>query len=168
MSAPASSSTPTAAPAGAKAEWATPSTLLLLLIIRLLIVWAEGVAASLRQRTETTDLTGLMRAFGTTDTALLLERFTIGLRRLRALEAEVLSGPPDLSRDPQRKPMGAASSPRIPSASQPPGLTPEDVHLLPALTPRRRSDAPVRATGPPRTPYQSETAPTGPNHPLTH
>jgi hypothetical protein len=166
MSAPAPLSTPTAAPAGAKAEWATSSTLLLLLIIRLLIVWAEGVAASLRQRTETTDLTGLMRAFGTTDTALLLARFTHGLQRLRALEAEVLGGPPDLSRDPQRKPMGAASSPRIASASQPPGLKPEHVHL-PALTPRRRTAAPVRATGPPRTPSQSEKPPTGPNHPLT-
>ena len=168
MSAPASLSTPTAAPTGAKAGCATPSTLLLLFIIRLLIVWAEGVATSLRQRTETTDLTGLMRAFGTTDTALLLERFTTGLQRLRALEAEVLAGPPDLSRDPQRSPIGAASSPRIPSASQPPGLTPEDVHLLPAaLTPERRAAAPVRATGPPRTPSQSEKAPTGPNHPLT-
>jgi hypothetical protein len=35
-----------------------------------------------------------MRAFGTTDTALILERFTCGLQRLRALEAEVLAGPP--------------------------------------------------------------------------
>jgi hypothetical protein len=157
MSAPASLSTPTAAPTGAKAEWATLSTLLLLIIIRLLIVWAEGVAASLRQRTETSDLTDLMRAFGTTDTALILERFTCGLQRLRALEAEVLAGPPDLSRDPQRKPMGAASSPRIPSAAPPPGLTPEDVHLLPALMPDRRTAAPVRATGPPRTPLSPKS-----------
>ena len=167
MSAPASLSSPTAAPTGAQADWAAPSTLLLLFIIRMLILWAEGVATSLRQRTETTDLPDLMRAFGTTDTALILERFTCGLQRLRALEAEVLAGPPDLSRDPQRKPMGAASSPRIPSAPQPPGPTPEDVHLLPALTPDRRAAAPVRATGPPCTPSQSEKAPTGPNHPLT-
>ena len=103
-----------------------------------------------------------MRAFGTTDTALILERFTHGLQRLRALEAEVLGSAADVARDPQRSPMGTASSPRIPSASQPPGLTPEDVHLLPALTPQRRTAAPVRATGPPRTPSQSEKAPTGP------
>jgi hypothetical protein len=151
-------------PTGAKAEWATLATLLLLVIIRLLIAWAEGRAASLRQRTETTDL---MRTFGTTDTALILERLTVGLQRLRALEAEVLRGPPNVATDPQRKPMGAASSPRTPSAFQPPGLTPEDIHLLPALTPEPRTAAPVRATGPPCTPSQSEKAPTGPNHPLT-
>jgi hypothetical protein len=152
------------------ATCATPSTLLLLFIIRLLIAWAEGVAASLRERTETTDLTDLLRAFGTTDTALILERLTVGLQRLRAIEAEVLRvlrGPPNVARAPQRSPTGAASCPRIPSASQPLGLTPEHVDLLPALTPERRTAAPVRATGPPRTPSQSETAPTGPNHPLT-
>ena len=153
MSAPASHSTPTAAPAGAKAEWAALATLLLLIIIRLLIAWAEGRAASLRQRTETTDL---MRTFGTTDTALILERLTVGLQRLRALEAEVLRGPANVSRDPQRSPMGAASSPRFPSASQSPSLTPEDLHLLPALTPERRTAAPVRATGPPRTSFSPE------------
>jgi hypothetical protein len=167
MSAQASLSSPTAAPTGARADRAALSTLLLFFIIRMLILWAEGVATSLRQRTETTDLPDLMRAFGTTDTALLLERFTCGLQRLRALEAEVLAGPPDLSRDSPRKPTSAAAAPRNPSASQPPGLTPEGVHLLPALTPRRRTAPPVRATGPPRTPSQSEKAPTGPNHPLT-
>ncbi len=57
MSAQASLSSPTPAPTGAMADCATPSTLLLLFIIRLLIAWAEGVAASLRERTETTDLT---------------------------------------------------------------------------------------------------------------
>jgi hypothetical protein len=167
MSAPASPSTPTAAPTGAKAEWAALSTLLLLIIIRLVIAWAEGRAASLRQRTETTDPTDLMHTFGTTDTALILERLTRGLQRLRAIEAEVLRGPPNVATDPQRKPMGAASSPRTPSAFQPPGLTPEDIHLLPALTPEPRTAAPVRATGPPHTPFQSGKAPTGPNHPLT-
>ena len=94
MSAKASLSSSTAAPTGAKADRAALSTLLLLFIIRMLILWAEGVASSLRQRTETTDLTGLMRAFGTTATALILARFTYGLQRLRALEAEILRGPP--------------------------------------------------------------------------
>jgi hypothetical protein len=97
-----------------------------------------------------------MRTFGTTDTALILERLTVGLQRLRALEAEVLRGPANVARDPQREPMGAASSPRFPSAPQPPSLTPEDLHLLPALTPERRTAAPVRATGPPRTSFSPE------------
>ena len=165
MSAPASLSSPTAAPAGATTDWATPSTLLLLVIIRMLILWAEGVAASLRQRTETTDLPDLMRAFGTTDTALLLARFTHGLQRLRALEAEVLAGPPNPTTDPQRAPTGAVASPRIPSAPEPPTLTPP---AIPGLALRRRTAPPVRATGPPRTPSQSGKVPTGPVHPLTH
>ena len=165
MSAPASLSSPTAAPTGAEADQATPSTLLLLFIIRMLILWAEGVATSLRQRTETTDLTDLMRAFGTTDTALILARFTYGLQRLRALEAEILAGPPNPDTDKQRKPTATAASPRIPSAPEPPTLTPPAV---PRLTLERRTAPPVRATGPPRTPSQSGKVPTGPVHPLTH
>ena len=153
MSAPASLSTPTAAPAGAKAGCATPSTLLLLIIIRLLIAWAEGVATSLLQRTETTDLTGLMRAFGTTDTALLLERFTIGLQRLRALEAEVLAGPPNLDTDPQRKPTGTAAPPRIPSAPEPPTLAPPTSRWNGA--PPHRS-APPAHPAPHRSPEKSQ------------
>ena len=149
MSAPASLSSPTAAPAGAKAYSATPSTLLLLFIIRMLILWAEGVATSLRQRTETTDLPDLMRAFGTTDTALLLARFTHGLQRLRALEAEVLRGPPCLNADPQLESSTAAASARGPSAPQPRGITTHHVHILPAPTHRSSTAAPVRATGPP-------------------
>ncbi len=165
MSAPASLSSPTAAPTGARADWATPSTLLLLFIIRMLILWAEGVATSLRQRTETTDLPDLMRAFGTTDTALLLARFTYGLQRLRALEAEILAGPPNPATDKQRKSTAAIASLRNPPAPEPPTLTPPTV---PSLTPERRTAPPVRATGPPRTPSQSGKVPRGPVHPLTH
>jgi hypothetical protein len=113
MSARASLSSPTTAPTGALADCAAPSTLLLLFIIRLLIAWAEGVAASLRERTETPDLTGLMRAFGTTDTALILQRFTQGLQRLRALEAEVLRGPPGLDADPQLDRTYPRNSPKV-------------------------------------------------------
>jgi hypothetical protein len=149
MSAQASLS-PTTAPTGAEASYATPSTLLLLFIIRLLIAWAEGVAASLRERTETTDLTDLVRAFGTTDTALILQRFTHGLQRLRALEAEVLRGPPGLDADPQLESSTATTSARSPSASQPRGLTRAVVHLLPAPVLKQRTAAAVRATGPPR------------------
>jgi hypothetical protein len=146
------------------ADYATPSTLLLLFIIRMLILWAEGVATSLRQRTETTDLPDLMRAFGTTDTALILARFTYGLQRLRALEAEILAGPPNLATDKQRNPTAAAATPRIPSAPKPPTLTPP---IVPRPALERRTAPPVRATGPPRPPSQSEKPPTGPNHPLT-
>ncbi len=153
MSAPASLSSPTAAPTGAEAYSATPSALLLLFIIRMLILWAEGVATSLRQSTETTDLTGLMRAFGTTDTALLLARFTVGLQRLRALEAEILAGPPNPNTDPQLASRATAASPRIPSAPEPPTLTPPAV---PRPMQERRTAPPVRATGPPRPPSQSE------------
>ena len=149
MPAQASLSSSTTAPTGAEAGCATPATLLLLFIIRMLILWAEGVVTSLRQRTETTDLPDLMRAFGTTDTALLLARFTVGLQRLRALEAEVLAGPPNPTTDPQRAPTGAVASPRIPSAPEPPTLTPP---AIPGLALRRRTAPPVRATGPPRPP----------------
>jgi hypothetical protein len=150
MSAQASLSSPPTAPTGAMANYATPSTLLLLFIIRLLIAWAEGVAASLRERTETTDPTDLVRAFGTTDTAIILQRFTHGLQRLRALEAEVLRGPPGLDADPQLESSTATTSARSPSASQPRGLTRAVVHLLPAPVLKQRTAAAVRATGPPR------------------
>ncbi len=149
MSAQASLSSSTTAPTGAEAGCATPSTLLLLFIIRLLIAWAEGVAASLRERTETADLTDLVRAFGTTDTALILQRFTHGLQRLRALEAEVLRGPPNPDADPLLASSTAAASARSPSAPQPRGITTHHVHILPAPTHRSRTAAPVRATGPP-------------------
>jgi hypothetical protein len=149
MSAQTSLSSSTTAPTGAEAGCATPSALLLLFIIRLLIAWAEGVAASLRERTETADLTDLVRAFGTTDTALILRRFTHGLQRLRALEAEVLRGPPGLDADPQLASITAAASARGPSAPQPRGITTHHVQILPAPTHRLRAAAPVRATGPP-------------------
>ncbi len=147
MSAQASLSPSTTAPTGAEAGCAT---LLLLFIIRLLIAWAEGVAASLRERTETADLIDLVRAFGTTDTALILQRFTYGLQRLRALEAEILRGPPNPDADPLLASSTAAASARSPSAPQPRGITTHHVPILPAPTHRSSTAAPVRATGPPR------------------
>src|SRR5215467_13815948 len=124
MSAKASLSSSPTAPTGAMAG-CTPSTRLLLCIIRLLIAWAEGAATSLRQRTETTDLAELMRAYGTTDTALIMQRVSYVLLRLRALEAKVLHSA-GLHTDPQLGPSAAAaSSPRSPSASQPLDLAPQ-------------------------------------------
>ena len=127
----------------------TPSIRLLLCIIRLFIAWAEGAAASLRQRTETAALAELMRAYGTTDTALIMQRVTHVLLRLRALEAKVLHSA-GLHADTQLERAAAASSARSPSASQPPGFTPRRAHVLPLSALKRRIAAPVRATGPPR------------------
>src|SRR5690348_3799605 len=150
MSAQASLSSPTTAPTGAKAGWATPSNLLLLVIIRLLITWAEGLAISLRQRTEAATPADLLRAFGTTDTALVLERTTCFVRRLRALEAKVRGSATGLDSDPQPASTGATASARRLSAPHPRGITSQHVHLLRTPRHRQRTAAPVRATGPPR------------------
>ena len=145
-------STQTAAPTGAEAACLAPGDLLLLFIVRLLILWAQGMADSLRQRTETTDLTDITRAFGTTDLALILARLTCALQRLHALEAKILRHAAGLDTDPQRKPTGAAASPSIPSAPQLFRRKPGGIHLLSLLTLEQIVAAPVRATGPPRTP----------------
>ena len=168
MPAHASLSAPPTTPAGAEAGCATPSTLLLLFIIRLLIAWAERAATSIRQRTETADISDLLRDFGTTDTALILERITVGLQRLRALEAKVLRHAAGLGSDPLLTSTPAAASARSPSAPQRPSRAPQAVHLLPtACTLGRRTAAPIGATGPPPPPTQPEPTVTGPLHPLT-
>ena len=165
MPTPASLSPPTAAPTGFEAVRETLSNLLLLLVIGMITTWAERLIASLRQRTETTDLTDITRDFGTTDIALILERLTTGLQRLRALEEKVRRAVAGLDPDPQLESTSAASSPLSLSAPQPLGLTPEDVSVLSLLAPERHR-ATVRATGPPRNPPQPAN-PTGPVHPLT-
>src|SRR5690348_8734948 len=144
MTAKASLSLSPTAPAGAVAG-CTPSTRLLLCIIRLFIAWAEGAVASLRQRTETAALAELMRAYGTTDTALIMQRVTDVLQRLRELEAKVLHSI-GLPTDPPLEPSVA----RCPSASRPPSRAPQRAHHLLPSAPKRRSATPVRATGPPR------------------
>jgi hypothetical protein len=167
MSAQASLSARPTTPAGAEAGCATPSTLLLLFIIRLFIAWAEDVAASIRERIATADISDLLREFGTTDTALLLQRINHGLQRLRALEAKVLRHAAGLGSDPLLTSRAAASA-RSPSAPPPPGRSPQAVHLLPtARTLGRRAALPNRATGPPPPPTQPEPTATGPVHPLT-
>jgi hypothetical protein len=152
MKAPASLPSPTAAPTAFEAVGETLSNLLLLLVIAMLTTGAERLIASLRQRTETTDLTDITRAFGTTDIALILERLTNGLQRLRALEDKVRRAVAGLDTDPQPKSTSVASSPLSLYASQPLGLTPEDFSVLSLLAPELTAIAPVRATGPPRTP----------------
>ena len=101
MKAPASLPSPTDAPTGFEAVGETLSNILLLLVIAMLATGAERLIASLRQRTETTDLTDITRAFGTSDIALILERLTTGLQRLRALEDKVRRALAGLDTDPQ-------------------------------------------------------------------
>ncbi len=151
MPTPASSSR-TAAPTGFEAVRETLSNLLLLLVIAMITTWAERLIASLRQRTETTDLTDLTditRIFGTTDIALILERLTTGLQRLRELEDKVRRAVAGLDTDPQLESTSAPSSPLSLCASQPLGLTPEDISVLSLRAPELVAIAPVRATGPP-------------------
>jgi hypothetical protein len=132
----------------------------------MITTWAERLIASLRQRTETTDLTDITRAFGTTDIALILERLTTGLQRLRELEDKVRRAMAGLDTDPQLESTSAPSSPLSLCASQPRGVTPEDMSVLSLLAPELMAIAPVRATGPPN-PRLCPQNPTGPVHPLT-
>ena len=166
MPTPASFSPPTPAPTGFEAVRETLSNLLLLLVIAMLTAWAERLIASLRQRTATTDLTEITRAFGTTDIALIIERLTTGLQRLRALEDKVRRSVAGLDPEPQFESTSAPSSPLSLCAPQPLGLTPEDITVLSLLAPELMAIAPVRATGPPN-PRLSPQNPTGPVHPLT-
>jgi hypothetical protein len=118
----------------------------------MLTTGAERLITSLRQRTETTDLTDITRAFGTTDIALILERLTTGLQRLRELEDKVRRAVAGLDADPQIESTSAPSSSLSLYASQPLGLTPEDISVLSLLSLELMAIAPIRATGPPRTP----------------
>ena len=152
MPTPASFSPPTDAPSGFEAVRETLSNLLLLLVIAMLTTGVERLIASLRQRTETTDLTDITRAFGTTDIALILERLTNGLQRLRTLEEKVRRAVAGLDTDPQLESTSAPASPLSLCASQPLGPAPEDISVLSLLTPELMASAPVRATGPPRPP----------------
>ena len=110
----------------------------------MITTWAERLIASLRQRTETTDLTDITRDFGTTDIALILERLTTGLQRLRALEQDVRRSMAGLDPDPQLESTSAPSSPFSPFVPQPLGLKPEAVPLLSLVAPEQHG----RRTGP--------------------
>jgi hypothetical protein len=147
MSATPILSTSTTAPPGAEAGRLTLSDLLVLIIVQLLILWTESLAESLRERTDTTDLTDITRAFGTTDIALILERVTVGLQRLRALEDMILGRNTGLDSDPQANPTATASTRHSPAARQPRRLNPASAGLL---TSEQVTAPPVRATGPPR------------------
>ncbi len=152
MPTPASFSSPTAAPTGFEAVRERLSNLLLLFVIAMITTWAERLIATLRQRTETTDLTDITRDFGTTDVALILERLTTGLQRLRALEEQVRRSMAGLDPDAQLEAASVASSPFNLRAPQPHSVTPEDFSILSLLTSDCMVAAPVRATGPPPKP----------------
>ncbi len=167
MPTPASLSSPTAAPTGFEAVRETLSNLLLLLVIAMIATWAERLIASLRQRTETTDLTDITRDFGTTDIALILERLTTGLQRLRELEDKVRRSHGRPRHRPaariHERPLIPAQSVRI-AATRPHARG----HVCP-LAPRARADG--HRTGPRHRPTPnprlSPQNPTGPVHPLT-
>ena len=132
----------------------------------MLTTWAERLIASLRQRTETTDLTDITRDFGTTDIALILERLTIGLQRLRTLEEKVRRAVAGLDTDPQ---IEFDERPLIPAQPVHTAATRPNArgHFCP-LAPRARADG--QRTGPRHrptpTPWFSPQTPTGPVHPL--
>jgi hypothetical protein len=100
-------------------------------LVRKLIGYGQDLAATLRQRSEPTDL-ALIRGFGTEDIARVLARITCGLLRAQALEERILNNVARLDADPPSKPQAAASSrdPRAPRTSRASQADP-NVMLLP-------------------------------------
>src|SRR4051794_11518494 len=83
----------------------------LLDLVRKLIDYGKGLAATLQQRSTTGDPDLALLPFGTRDLGLILARITRGLHRANALEARVVSraayldaGPKAPSTSAQRKP----------------------------------------------------------------
>jgi hypothetical protein len=87
-------------------------------LVRKLIDYGKELAASLHQRSETTDLRPVMCAFGTRDIARILARITCGLLRAQALADKVHHNAARLDAPPRPNPQPAAS-PRSPSAPRP-------------------------------------------------
>jgi hypothetical protein len=118
MSAAPTSSIPTS-PGPAPAETDNPTRAgRLLSLVRKLIDYGKELVATLHQRSETTDLTHVMCAFGTRDIARILARITCGLLRAQALEDKVHHNAARLDAPPRPNPQPAAS-PRSPSAPRP-------------------------------------------------
>jgi hypothetical protein len=89
----------------------------LLAFVRKLIDYGKELAATLQQRSTTTDLAATARCFGTADIAHILARLMCGLHRARALEDKIVRSAARLDADP-RSP--AAQPLRQPRAAQPP------------------------------------------------
>jgi hypothetical protein len=81
----------------------------LLNLIRKLIDYGKELAATLQQRSATTELAPIMRGFGTRDIAQILARVMRGLQRAQALEGRIISSAARLDADP--KPQAARSAP---------------------------------------------------------
>jgi hypothetical protein len=106
----------------------------LLGLVRKLIDYGKELAATLRQRSEPTDLGPLIRGFGTVDIARILARITCGLLRAQALEERILNNAARLDADPPPKPPAAASS-RDPCAPRPSRARQADPNVMVLPTP---------------------------------
>lgn len=73
----------------------------LLGLVRKLIEYGRELAITLRRHSVATDLAAATRAFGTSDTALILARITRGLHRADALEARLVRGAARLDAGPR-------------------------------------------------------------------
>jgi hypothetical protein len=115
------------------------STGRLLSLVRSLIDFGKQLATTLQQRTSATDLTEIIRNFGTRDIALILARITHGLHLAAALETRLASrrerqptAPANLTAPSRRQPRVAQSADRnATDATADPHLTrlptPEDI-----------------------------------------
>lgn len=113
------SSPPTPSPGATPVEADTPTRAgRVLTLLRKLIDYGKDLAASLRQRTETTDLAPIIRAFSTRDIARILDRITCGLLRAQALRHKVVQNTARLDADPQ--PTRPTAAPRDPGAHRQP------------------------------------------------
>ena len=91
----------------------------LLGLLRTLILYGQQLAATLQQRTATTNLADITRSFGTSDIARILASITRGLLLAAALQARVASRP-------VRQQAVPAEATRTPSRRQPRTAPPED------------------------------------------
>jgi hypothetical protein len=107
----------------------------LLGLVRKLIDYGKELAATLRQRSEPTDL-ALIRGFGTVDIARVLARITCGLLRAQALEDKILYNAARLDANPAPQTQAASSS-RDPCAPQTSRVRQADSNVMFLPTPER-------------------------------
>src|ERR1700722_5297831 len=93
----------------------------LLGLVRTLIDRGKQLATTLQQRTATTNISNIIRNFGTIDIADIVARITRGLLRAAALEAEL-----DQRLDRQQAPRAAAANRTAPSSRDPRAARPRN------------------------------------------
>ena len=166
MSAPASLSSPTAAPTGAEADWATPSTLLLLFIIRHAHPLGRGRRrlAPPAHRNHGPHRTSCAPSAPPTPRSSWHASPTACSASARSRPRS--SAAPPTPTQTRSASSTAAASARSPSAPQPRGLTPPRPYPpgAHAQVAHRRTGPRHRSTPPPS---QPEPTATGPVHPLT-